>query len=226
MSNETQFGAVPKAMKVGPLKSSQIAVDIPGFFDTVDKAMTLHIKTEGTPDGTFPKFVHDFPKERIAKPDDKFDVISFKVVHGCMAPTLNDGATPRGPRQRESKPHPKQAGFNLLIQGWWELVQPEFCVWSKSSRNADLIAAWFHDFMMRYAFLYKFFLSRGIQNFRFVKRADDDVDLTFGQELYKRKLTYEFRLETLWAIEHKQLTDIDINYGVSGLHDSIEIVPQ
>lgn len=208
-----------------PLRSILPAIDIPGFFDVVEQAMLLYIKTEGKPDNTSPVLVHEFPKERLAKPDDKFDIITFKVTSSVMAPTMNDGSTPRSPRLRQIKNHPRLGGYNLVVEGWWELVQAEFTIWSKSSRNADTIAAWFHGFMVRYAFLYKFFQARGAQNFRFVQRADDDVDQSFGQELYKRRLTYEFRLETLIGLEQKQLTDLDINYGVSGASDSITLKP-
>lgn len=212
---------------IPPLRSSQPAVDIPGFFDAVEQALALHIKTDGTPDGTKPTLVHEFPKERLAKPDDKFDIITFKVASSEMAPTMKDGSKPRSPVQRESKPHPTLKGYNIQINAWWELVQAEFSVWSKSSRNADSIAAWFHDFMVKYAFIHKFFTSRGVQVFRFVKRADDDVDHSFGQELYRRRLTYEFRLETLFGIEQKLLTDIDVTYGTgSGQIDKIEMKSQ
>ncbi len=206
-----------------PMRSSQPAVDIPGFFDAVEQALALYIKTEGTPDNTSPTMVHEFPKERLAKPDDKFDIITFKVASSEMAPTMNDGSKPRSPVQRDVKPHPKLAGYNLQISGWWELVNAEFSVWSKSSRNADLVTAWFHTFMVKYAFLYKYFMSRGVQHFRFAKRADDDVVESFGQELYRRRLTYEFRLETLFGIEQKRLTDVDVNYGIDKQVDSIEI---
>lgn len=225
MANETQFSLISAPEPVAPLQSSQSAVDIPGFFDTVEQALALFVKSEGKPDNTTPTLVHEFPKERLAKPDDIFDVITYKVVNGEMAPTMKDGSKPRSPRQREIKQHPDLTGFNVQIFGWWELVQAEFSIWSKSSRNADLVTAWFHTFMVKYAFLYKFFLSRGVNNFRYVKRADDDLDIHFGQELYRRRLTYEFRLETLFAVEQKQLTDLSINYGVSGANDSIELNP-
>lgn len=197
-----------------PIKSSRPAVDIPGFFDAVEQAMDLHIKSEGTPDGTKPTLVHEFPKERLAKPDDLFDVITFKVASSEMAPTMNDGSRPRSPVQRETRSHPTLGGYNLQIVGWWELVQAEFTIWSKSSRNSDTVAAWFHQFIVKYAFIYKFFMARGVQHFRFVKRADDDIDQSFGQEVYKRRLTYEFRLETLFAYEPKQLTNVDVTYGI------------
>src|SRR4051812_38604753 len=140
-----------------PLRSSRPGVDIPGFFDVVEQAMAFFIKSEGQPDGTKPTLVHEFPRERLAKVDDKFDVITYRVASAEMAPTLNNGAKPRSPRLRESKVHPTLDGFNLAIEGWWELIQAEFCIWSKSSRNADLIADWFHTFIRKYAFIYKFF---------------------------------------------------------------------
>jgi hypothetical protein len=206
-----------------PLRSSQPAVGIPEFFDIVEKVMALYIKTETAPDNTTPVLVHEFPKERLAKPDTTFDIITYKVLESTMAPTMNDGSRPRSPRPREVRLHPNLAGFNIQEYGWWEQVQAEFSIWSKSSRNADLVTAWFHRFMMKYAFAYRFFQSRGVTNFRFVKRADDDIDHTFGQEVYRRRLVYEFRLENLYAVEQKQITDIDINYGVSGPIDSIEV---
>ncbi len=208
---------------IPPLRSSQPAVDIPGFFDAVEQALALYIKTESTPDGTHPTLVHEFPKERLAKPDDIFDVITFKVLRAEMAPTMNDGSKPRSPRLRESKKHTKLAGFNIVIEGWTELVQAEFSIWSKSNRNADSVTAWFHGFMVKYAFLYKFFLGRGVQNFRFVSRADDDRDTSFGQELYRHRLVYEFKLETLFGIEQKNLTNVDVNYGINGQVDTIEL---
>lgn len=225
---ETQYVPVSPGVEdegLPPLRSSRPAVDIPGFFDSVAQALVLYAKTEGVPVNTTPTFVHEFPKERLAIPDQPFDVITFKVAEASMAPTTNDGRAPRGPKVRETRPHEKLAGFNIQVYGWWELVQPQFIIWSKSSRNADLITDWFHKFIMRYAHVYKYFQARGAQNFRFVKRADDDVDMTFGQELYLRRLTYEFRLETLFGFEQKQLTDVDISYGVSSAHDTINIKP-
>lgn len=208
-----------------PLRSSQPSVDIPGFFDAVELALGVHLKTEGKPDQTTPVLVHEFPKERLGKPDDKFDVITFRVVSSEMAPSMNDGSAPRSPKVREIKPHSSLNGFNIEIQGWKELVNAEFSIWSKSSRNADLVTDWFHKFMMKYAFLYKYFYGRGAEVFRFVKRADDDVDQSYGQELYRRRLTYEFRIDNLMALEQKQLTDLDITFGISGPSDTITITP-
>jgi hypothetical protein len=208
-----------------PLRSTQPAVDIPGFFDAVEKALLVYIKADGTPDNTTPIFVHEFPKERLAEADKPFDIITFKVLDASMAPTMNDGSSPRGPKRRQIREDPKKAGYNLDTYGWWELVQAEFSIWSKSNRNADAITAWFHLFMMKYAFVYKFFMSRGVEQFRFVCRRDDDRDTSYGQEVYRRRLVYEFRLESLFTTEVKQFTELNVNYGVSGPNDTIVIPP-
>lgn len=215
----------PTNRVIPPLRSSQPAVDIPGFFDAIELALQVFVKSEGTPDNTTPVFVHEFPKERLAQADKPLDIITFKVLKSEMAPTMNDGSKPRGPAQRQVKAHPELGGFNLDIFGWWELVQPEFTIWSKSSRNADTITAWFHYFMMKYAFVYKFFMSRGVEHFRFVMREDDNRDTSYGQELYCRKLVYEVRLETLFVAEQKKLTELDINVGISGQDETIVIPP-
>lgn len=221
-----QFGPFSNPPERSPLP----AVDIPGFFDAVEQALQLHIKTEGGPEGLNPVFVHEFPKERLAKPDQTFDVITFKVASSEMAPTLNDGSKPRAPVQRQVKRDSRLGGYNEVYVAWTELVNAEFSIWSKSSLSADIITAWFHDFMMRYAFVYHFFQARGIQLFRFVKRWDDDVDQSFGQELYRRRIQYEFKLETVLKFEQKQLTDVDLIYGIknpdgkSSQVDTISIV--
>lgn len=222
------MSATPSALLTPRLRSSLPAVDIPGFFDCVEQAMALYIKSVGMPDGTSPTLVHEFPKERLGIPDDPFDVITYKIHKSTMAPTMNSGAAPRRPKLREVKQHPNLYGFNLRIEGWWELVQPQFIIWSKSSRHADTIAAWFHQFMVSFAFVYKFFEARGVTNFRFVERSDDDMDLSQGQEVYKRRLTYEMRLESLLFAEEKQLTDLTINASTAdpntGEVETFEIV--
>jgi hypothetical protein len=197
-----------------PERSPLPAINISGFFDAVEQALQLHIKTEGNPEGLNPVFVHSFPKERVAKPDQVLDLITFRVISSEMAPTLNDGSKPRSPVLRENTPDHKLGGYNKVVWGWRELVNAEFCIWSKSNLSADVITTWFHDFMVKFAFVYQFFKVRGVQNFRFVKRDSDEVNQSFGQELYTRRLQYEFTLETLFVFEHKQLTDIDIIYGI------------
>jgi hypothetical protein len=207
-----------------PTRSSLPATDIPRFFDGVEKALALHIKSDGTPDGVSPQFEHSFPQERLSKADDPFDIITFRVLNSSMAPTLNDGSTPRSPKQRQSTPHPELAGYNLAIWGWWEMVTVEFSVWSKSNARADILTDWFHKFIMKYATVLNFFMARGVSNFKFVSRGDDDFDPVERQEIYRRRLRYEFRLEYLVPLMEKTIQSVDINVGINKNQiDTIEI---
>lgn len=209
-----------------PLRSSQPAVDLAGFFDLVEKAMANYIKSEYKADQVIPLLVHEFPKERLAKPDTPFDIITYKIKQAEMSPTMKDGSKPRSPRQRQSVTHPTLGtNYQFVTNAWWEDVQAEFCIWSKSSRNSFLIGDWFHLFMMKFAFTYKLFFSRGIQNFKFVSRSDDEVDQSFGQELYKVRLTYAFRIEKFTFVEQRLLTDLDIYFGVSSASSHINLAP-
>lgn len=194
-----------------PLRSSEPAADIQGFFKAVGEALDLHVKTAGAPDGIAPVYVHSFPKERLSKPGTPFDVITHHVSDGSMAATSNDGSRiPREPALRQRKPHPTKAGYNLCYQGWWEDVTAVFTIWSNSNENADELANWFHKFLMRYAYFYGFFKARGISQFRYVRRMEDTTEDREGQELYVRRLAYRFRLEYLDTFEERQLTDLTV----------------
>lgn len=197
------------------LRSSLAAVDIPGFFNTVEQALALYIQTEGTPEGVRPTFVHGFPKERLTQTDQALDLITFRVKMAEMSPTMKDGSKPRSPRLREEKPDPLRVGYNVKIYGWWEDVLVEFSCWSQSNLRADLLTAWFHKFLMQYAFAYKFLEARGVSQFRFVSREDDDFDPSDdGQEVYRRRLSYAFRLEYLSYKIQKTLDNVTVNVGI------------
>ena len=220
-SRKDREGKTNKALLTPPLRSSLPAVDIPQYFDAVEKALKIHIKSTPPPDGVVPEFLHEFPRERITKPDVPFDVITFRVVKSSMAPTMNDGSTPRAPKQRQVMPHPELAGYNLITYGWWELVTVEFSIWSRSNLRADLLTNWFHRFMMKYATQLDFFDARGVQHFRFVERGDDDFDSEQRQELYRRRLQYEIRLEYLDALMEKTLESVDLIIRVAKQTDTI-----
>ena len=207
------------------MRSSLPAVDTQGFFDAVGDALTLYMSTEegAPPAGTKPQYVHAWPRERLTKADDPFDVITFRVLNAGMAPTMRDGAAPMRIDLRETKPHPTLAGYNLLIYAWSEDATFEFCVWSRSNNRADVLTAWFHKFLMVYAHGLQYFKARGVQNFRFVARRDDDFDPEQGQELYRRRLVYAARLEVLNALVDKQLTSVDINIAVPTQTDTISV---
>lgn len=200
-----------------PTRSTHPAADIPGFFSAVEKAMALHIKTTEVPASLQPILLRDFPKERVTNPDLPFDVITGKVISAQLASTSNTSdRIGWKPQLRERVAHPRMAGYNLVTYGWWENVAVAFTVWGKSNGRADTLTTWFHRFLLRYAHILDFFRGRGIDHFTFVERQEDKVDVHEGQELYKRTLVYQFRLENLETVLEKQLTDVDITVATGG----------
>lgn len=199
-----------------PLRSSKAAVDINGFFEIVGQALADHLKTEGAPAGTAPLYTETFPKARLTKADTPFDAILWSVDSAAMAPTSNDGATvPRAPSLREIYRKEDEAGYNQVVKAWWETYTVQFEIWSKSNPYANILAVWFHRFLIRYAYAYEFFSAFGIQQFRFVARKSDAVETRENQELYVRRLQYSFRLELLDSFKERQLTDLTLNIGVN-----------
>lgn len=206
------------------LRSSLPAVDIGGFFEAVNDALKLHLQTEAWPAGTKPTFVHDFPKERIAKADDPFDLITFHVGGATMAPTSNDGnRVPPAPALREEKASTTYLGYNTKTLAWKEMVEVVFTIWSKSNKRADDMTSWFHSFLMQYAFGYRFFYARGVDWFRFLGRKEDEMmKIVEGQELYVRTLVYQIRIEYLQTLLEKQFDNLTFNIAVDRQTDTIE----
>lgn len=211
MNTQYNTGAVIKPEEVlPPLMSSKNAVDINGFFEVVGKAFNEYIKTEGAPDNISPEYVEWFPQERIGKPDTPFEVITFSVLEASLSPVLNDGRVNRNPSGRPPSVDKTKEGYNRINYGWWEDYTVQFEIWSKSNPTANKLAVWFHKFLIKYNFFYKFFPAYGIQHFKFEKRLADEVEVKEDQEIYKRRLCYSFRLEMLDTFINKQMTDITL----------------
>jgi hypothetical protein len=193
-----------------PLRNIQPAVDLAGFFDLLQTAFALHIKTTGQPEGITPQFVESFPKERLSQPDQAFDIITYRIKSAGMAPTGNDGRTPRAPTLRENKQSKEKTDYNIEVWHWWEQIVVTFEIWSNDNANANTLAIWFHKFIFTWAFVLKYFQGHGVNNFEFVERLEDTAPRVDEQELYLRQLSYTFRLETLIAFEKRQLTELTL----------------
>jgi hypothetical protein len=209
----------PPSHEVLPrIRSSRPAADIQGFFKLVEEAFNQYCQNvQDIPEGAEPIFVHSFPEQRLTARTDKgadqsFDVITHHVGDAEMAATSNDGSrVPFAPATIETRPHPQKAGYNLITYGWWEKTVVVFTIWSKSNETADALAVWFHKFLMKYAFAFKYFLTRGVEHFKFEKRLEDDTETRQGQELYRRRLAYSFRLQYLDSYEAPQIRDVQVH---------------
>lgn len=208
------------------LRSTLPAVDISGFFQAVQDALNLYLKTVKWPVGTEPVFIHTFPQQRLALPDKPFDVITFSVGGSEMATTSNDGGrVPLAPQVREIVDSTSLAGYKDRSIAWKEEVAVVFTIWSKTNAFADAIVTWFHRFMMIFAFGYGFFMARGVDRFFFLKRGKDEVEEVENQELYKRTLVYRIRIEYVLPVtELKTLESVTISGKISDQQvDTIEL---
>ena len=88
---------------------------------------------------------------------------------------------------------------------------------------ANSLAVWFHRFLIRYAYYYKFFEAFGIQQFKFAGRQADKSDTKENQELQIRPLRYSFRLEFLDTFTERQLTDLTLNFKIKRDIQTVEL---
>jgi len=202
----------PRELTLPRLRSSLRAVDVDGFFPLVAEALALEMTiSDEVPDGAHPVFVHTFPKERLAKEGQPFDVITWKVLSSAMAPTDNAGSRiPRKPMKIPGGPDPKATGYNLITQMWWELATAEFTIWSKSSDTRSTLLTWFHKLLMRYANVLKFFEGRGADMFQYVGRGEDSFETHEDQEVHFGTITYQFRVQYMDTFSERQLEQLSV----------------
>ncbi len=202
------------------LRSSQPAVDHRGFFKIVQQAFALYLESLQVAENDRPVLVEDFPKERLSQFDNSNDwvVILFRVHHSEIAGTSPSGTDrkPKGIWGHDRTPHPTKSGYVLDRSWWWENAVVEFVIVARSNRTANIWCDRFHRFMMDYAFRMQFFRSRGVEDFRFVERLEDQKTQNYGQELESRRLRYRVRLEFRQETEIKALEGLNLTVdGIS-----------
>lgn len=195
------------------VQSTLPAVDYETFFDIVHKAFNLYLDEEQVPVERRPVLVREYPKDRQGKFDHNFDVIVYQICYARLSGTDPSGTNrvPRTPLQREDRPHPEKKHYRQIIYGWWEDVTAEFVSFSKTPLEASRLATMFHRFIMRYAHGLKYFKAHGVDNFKFLERADDKTTRDFGQELSSRSLKYQFRLNFQEVYEAKTLEVVEVS---------------
>jgi hypothetical protein len=204
--------------------SAQAAVDLDGFFKAVGLALEIHRKQSRIPNDLQPIYTESFPKERLLKTDDPFDVITFSVGASGMADGSNSGTGKQIPRTIISDVD--LGGYKVAKLQWQEQAHVVFEIWSRSNTSANALVTWFHRFMMRYGYQVKFYRPRGIDLFRFIGRMKDERESKEDQELYVRRLVYEIRLNYVDAFLDKTLESVDVNLSAGGEVESVTISAQ
>jgi hypothetical protein len=192
------------------LRSSLPSVDAEGFFEAVSEALQLYIVAETPPDGVVPIYIHEFPKERLTKPDQAFDVVTFRVVSSVPASVLNDGTVSRKPVVSFWTLDPENTGYALRADVYMELLTVEFQVWSKSNPTRSKLVNWFHRFLLRQANRTRYFEARGADKFQFVGRGEDGFETREEQEIYYGTLTYQVRTQFVDTYSERLLDQITV----------------
>jgi hypothetical protein len=184
------------ARQIPRLRSSLPSVSPDEFFDIVKEGLNLYVASVQIPDNANPLYVHSFPKARLTKVDQAFDVITFRVLSSVPAQVGNDGTVSRRPYTFQA-PDPNQTGYVIKTDQYDELLTVEFTIWSKSNPTRSRLVTWFHRFMLQYANRYKFFEGRGADKFQFVGRGEDGFETHEEQEIYFGTLTYQVKVHFL-----------------------------
>lgn len=200
----------PPGLLVPAKRSAHPAANAGQYFDVVSKALDLHQASEQTNRQLF--FTHNYPKDRLAKADQEFSGIVFRVLSSTMTPTDNSGTRiPRAPSRRETVLDPHKKGYVNITTGWKETLTSEFKIYTKASDTRGELVDWFHRFFMRYAYALEYFGTYGIDKIQFVGRGEDGYETQENQEVYFGTLTYQCQLEYLDIFSARVLDSLTLN---------------
>jgi len=159
-----------------------------------------------------PKIVESYPEQREGKFDTQFDVILMSIAGSQISSTSNSvDRRPKGIMITGAEPYPGLDGYLQVHSHWQEDVKVRFDILSKANRKANELAAWWHRTLLFYAHYMKFFMARGVNDFRFVERLADQTNKEYGQTLYCRPLIYQLRLELDILTKVKTLDRINLH---------------
>ena len=196
------------------LRSTHKAVNINGFFAVVGEAVVLQQKADRTAASSQVKYGQAFPLTTDGKFDTRFVVVRHSVLRGVRAAMTNRGQAPRGPMERERKPHPDMAGYLLVTTGQAEEYEVQFSITAKTPKEADELVEWFKGAIINFT-IQGFFIAHGIEQFFWLSREADRIDKEHGAELFTRDLIYHVRLDVLRQHELKTLDAIHLTLSES-----------
>jgi hypothetical protein len=154
---------------------------------------------------------------------DPNDIISFKILKRTPG-TMKGGNKPHDPRRREVTPHlrevqqdPNDPGYRNYVYGQWYDNSIELTIWSLSNKNADKIALWLEETMLKWTW---YFYINGIDLLIYRGRGEDnalseplasDKNMLKDVRLFSRPLVYYIRTEKTYIVKEKDIEHIFIN---------------
>lgn len=196
------------------LRSPQPAVDIDGFYSLVGEALQTFQLAEGRAEDKLLIYTEEFQPENYER-----ETISVRLKH--RQPAVMSKTAPMG-QPRELKPNVREVyddpilpGYQIWELGWMRDNLVEFCVWSKSNKEANKIALWFEDFIHYNMW---FFRSRGVNQLYLNEREQDFIIL--DKRLVGRPITYFVRTERIIQLREKVLEELIVNAIVTTDQDA------
>jgi hypothetical protein len=200
------------ALDLPPTQSSLPAADIDGFFRSVGEAITLELDLTNVAANRRPIYTEEWPKERLAKPNDPFDFIGYHVVGSRRASLSNRGQRAyKGLQLFNEEPSPVNEGYIRFTFGWLEEAIVQFTIFATSNRRSTDLMKWLQSLLIKYHNLYDFFKARGIDYLVFSERLEDAIEKTENQDLYTRRLQFVVRVPNLLTVEAKSFESIQFN---------------
>lgn len=152
---------------------------------------------------TFLSFIDDFSKlwEASGKPGKivrqspikekaEYPTITYRILKREINETFKDIK----PRLRATIRHPYMNNEYIELYGQIFDLTVEFCVYSKSSEEADELVMEVEEFLQTYA---GFFKKQGVQEILFNSQGEDEIEADGRVSVAKRKLTYIIRFEKI-----------------------------
>lgn len=196
------------------LRSPSPAVDIDGFYELTGEALEVFQLAEGRAADKLIIYSEEFQPENYER-----ETISVRLR--SRQPAVMSKTAPMGqprelkPTVREVYDDPLLPGYQIWELGWMRDNVIEFCMWSKSNKEANKMALWFEDFMHYNMW---FFRSRGVNQLYFNGRDEDFKIL--DKRLVGRPLTYFVRTERIIQLREKVLEEIIVNAIVTTDQDA------
>jgi hypothetical protein len=205
-------------------RTANAAADWSTFFKGVEAMFDFQTAVTQFPSEKLPLFVEDYPRDRNGNYDHSFNVILWSCGGSQMAPSDNAGSRVPNGIELVEKVHSRfQKGYDTVTSRWREVMQADFSILSKSNAEGNFLTDWFHRSMMTYAFIDKFFSGYGVTYFKFEGRGPDLKTIDFGQDLYKRILSYSVRLDLLVVEQLKTLETASLTAGLPLSHESPDV---
>jgi len=196
------------------LRSPSPAVDIDGFYELVGEALRIYQLTEGKAADRLYIYTEEFQPENYER-----ETISVRLR--SRQPAVMSKTAPLGqprelkPTVREVYEDPILPKYQIWELGWMRDNVIEFCMWSKSNKEANKMALWFEDFMHYNMW---FFRSRGVNQLYLNNREEDFIIL--DKRLVGRPITYFVRTERIIQLREKVLEEIIVNAIVTTDQDA------